>query len=522
MSQALLFCLKGRRGSSAHGRQLWWITAGMMVVLMSGMTALMKASDAPGETVLSLTLRDCVERALARNLEIQLERTRPAIAAWGVEREEAAFDPSWVGRASFEDISDPLDPERSASLGLNSIDTERLRARAGLEGRAPTGLEYALTGFDTRTQGTLAPDSVHVGMASLTLRQPLLKNFGTGPNLTRVRMARVGQSVAREQLMRQIIETVATVHVRYHDLSHAIEQRRAAQEDLDRARALLADNKRRVELGVLSPLEVTQAEAGAAEREEAVIVAERTVAEMELALKRLITDDITGLRGVRFELLDPPRVERLVLDGEASIRAALEHRPDYRQKQAELERRRMWSAFNRNQLLPQVDLEGSYGFNARAGNFGNFADNVASGDNPVWSVGVVVTIPLGNRAARANYNAARLEVEQAEIELKKMEQDIMVEVGIAVGRVRSNLKRVEATRVASRLAVESLKAEESKLAAGRSTSFQVLQAQAQLASAQSAEIRARADYAQSVVTLGRIEGTLLDRLDIRVEDAPVP
>jgi outer membrane protein TolC len=468
--------------------------------------------------VMALTLEDCVQLVLEHNLDIQVERINPGIAGWGVVREQGAFDPALTSRAGYGETTEPLDPERSASLGLDSIDTERLRLTAGLEGRLPTGTAYGITGFDARTSGTLSPDHVHVGTAALTLRQPLLQGFGTGPNTARIRVARSGQAIARQQLIGQVIDSVAQVSITYHELAFARENVKAAREDLARAQALFAENKRRVEVGVMSPLDVTQAEAGVAEREEAVIVAEQGVREQELALKRLIAANVTDLRGVRIDLRDPPRVEQMVTDADRSIQAALEWRPDYQEQLRQIERRDILVAFNRNQLWPSVDLEGSYGLNGRAGSFGSLVNDAASGDNPAWTVGVVVTIPLGNRQARANYNMARLEAEQALLDLKRLEQDIVVEIETTIDRVRTNLKRVEATRVATRLATESLKAEESKLTAGKSTSFLVLQAQAQLAAARSAEIRAMADYAQSLVNLSKAEGTTLRRYGIEVEE----
>ena len=168
-----------------------------------------------------------------------------------------------------------------------------------------------------------------------------------------------------------------------------------------------------------------------------------------------------------------------------------------------LERRKILVSFNRNQLWPRIDLQASYGLNGTAGNFGDLVDNATSGDSREWAIGVVVSIPLGNRVARANYHTSRLDSDQAVLNLKVLEQNIVVQVRNAVRLVQSNLKRVDASRVASRLADESLKAEQEKLKAGTSTSFLVLQAQAQLSAAQSAEVRARADYSKSLVDLAR-------------------
>jgi outer membrane protein TolC len=162
-------------------------------------------------------------------------------------------------------------------------------------------------------------------------------------------------------------------------------------------------------------------------------------------------------------------------------------------------------------------LQASYAASGRASGFGDLTSDQFSGDYPAWSVGVVVRVPLGNRQARANYQIARLDAEQTLLALKQLEQNIVVEVDNAVGQVQTNLKRLHATRVAHRLAQESLKAEEAKLRAGSSTSFLVLQAQSQLAAAHSAEVRARSDYAQSMIALARAEGSTLSRYRIELE-----
>jgi outer membrane protein TolC len=211
-----------------------------------------------------------------------------------------------------------------------------------------------------------------------------------------------------------------------------------------------------------------------------------------------------------------PPVENVPLDARASIMTAFDSRPDYRQARHEIEQRGIQLAFNRNQLWPQVDLEASYGLNGRGGSFDQFADDVGSGDNPQWTVGVVVRIPLGNRQARADYQTALLEEERALLELKRLEQQIIVEVDNAAGAVVTNRKRVDATAAAVRLAEESLRAEIERLKNGLSTSLLVLQAQSALADARAAAIRARADYNKSIVELQRAAGTTLQKHGIEI------
>ncbi|NQU11875.1 TolC family protein [bacterium] len=476
-----------------------------------------RAAAAADPVVKSLTLTECIERALEQNLAVRVQRIEPQIADWAITGAQGAFDPDLTGRVNYEDASEPLNPERATALGLNSIESQQLRLSSGLEGKLPTGTGYALSVFDTRSEGTLAADAVHVGAAALTLTQPLLKDFWLGPNTATIRVARQVRAVAGHQFAEQVMAVVSDVQVAYYELAFAIQDRQAAQEDLARARALLAENRRRLEVGVLSPLEVTQAEAGAANREEAVIIAAQTIRERSNDLKRLISRDVREWRGVTLVPAETPPLREVATDFDRSLRTALAQRPDYLTAQAELDRRGILRRYNHNQLWPRVDLEGSYGYNGIGGSFGRVSDSIASGDDPAWSIGVVVRIPLGNRVARAAYATARLEEERAVLQFQQLEQQIIVEVDNAVGQVQTARERVAATAVAVRLAEQSVEVESEKLRAGKSTSLLVLDAQAQLAAARSAQIRARADYYEALVELARIEGTTLQEHGIELD-----
>jgi outer membrane protein TolC len=488
-------------------------------VLVSLMSAGLIAEE-PALKIKTITPRECIERALTGNLDLQIERISPMISDWGITREKAAFDPSVTGRVTYDDVTEPASPEREASTGVSSIQSEQLRLRAGLVGKLPTGTLYDLGFVDTRTEGTFSPSEVHNGNGILNVTQPLLRDFWLQPNTAQLRIATKNRAIAGHALVNQVISTVTAVQNAYFELVYAIENEKAKKEDLNRSRSLLADNRKRVEVGTMSPLDITLAEAGAAEREEAVIVAARAIVDRENDLKRLILPDVTEWRGLSLVPAEYPVVQMRELDFDRSMRAALAQRPDYRQAREEVEKRGILVAYQRNQLWPRLDLAGSFGLNARGENIGDWAGNLASGDARQWGVGIFVSIPIGNREARAKYHISQLEAEQALLRLKRAEQQILVELDNVIGQVQTNLKRLDATRASSRLAEESLRAEEAKFRAGASTSFLVLQAQSQLASARSAEIRAQADYNKSLVALDQAEGATLRQHNIVLDEQP--
>ena len=73
---------------------------------------------------------------------------------------------------------------------------------------------------------------------------------------------------------------------------------------------------------------------------------------------------------------------------------------------------------------------------------------------------LALEIPLGNRSARSEYNKSKLTKQQAGLNVKKKELDIVVEVRKSVRQVMTNIERVNATRKARELAQKRLEVEE--------------------------------------------------------------
>ena len=144
-------------------------------------------------------------------------------------------------------------------------------------------------------------------------------------------------------------------------------------------------------------------------------------------------------------------------------------------------------------------------------------DTINSRDNREWIVGFELEIPLGNRAHRSQYYKAKEEVKKLEWHLRRIELNLVREVDNAVENIKTNYKRVSVTAVSTRLAQESLDAEIKRLEQGASTSHNVLDFQTELSIAKIREIRARIDLRKSIIDLYRIEGTLLKKLNIKVE-----
>ena len=315
----------------------------------------------------------------------------------------------------------------------------------------------------------------------------------------------------------QLHTVVRDVMLAYYELVFAREDVLAKEKALERATRLSAENRRKVEVGTMAPLDEKQAESEAATARADLIFALQVLGTRENDLVRLITDNYEQWQGARIvpteSLLAVPQAYNLP----SSWVSALTYRPDFNSIRAEVERQGLEVRLAHNQLFPRLDIVGSYG---RAGvdrRFSPTLDQVRREDLPRYSVGAVLSVPLGNRGARGRYGQSKTLRDRLELEMKQLHQDILVQVENAIGDAQGSYQRVTATREASAAAQAAYEAEVKKLENGKSTSFNVLTLQRDFTDRRSAEIRALADYNRALAELYFNEGTILDKRRITIE-----
>jgi outer membrane protein TolC len=446
--------------------------------------------------------------ALSKNFTLEVERFEPQIAAQRVTQELGRFDPvlGLSASRSEQTIRDQFDGVNHFSISDISR-TDRIGA--GVSGTTFWGLDYDLSlGSNNRTGTSNSWDEFFTSNANLTVRQPLLQGFGTDSNLANLRIARNNELVSEWSLKQRVIDVVTSTITTYNNLHLAMEALTVARGFRDLARQLLNDNIKREQIGVMSPLDITTARAEAASREEAVIVAERLVKDNANFLKQLITRDLERLLDVSVDI-EPPPTPPFVSNVHRGIAEALTDRPDYRQAMLEIERRHISLAFAKDSALPRLDLEASLNLLGFDNDLGTSASRVPKRDQTNWTVGAIFSVPIPNREGRGSVLAAQLGSAQSLVNLQRLEQQIVVDVDNANGAVITARERIESNEVARKLAEESLAAGEERLRVGRGTTFEVLELQKNLAEAQTAEIRARADYNKAVAEYHRQVGSTL-------------
>ena len=499
-----------------------------------------------------LTLQESIERALGSNLDIAVGRLNPQIRASDVILEESRFDSSF----KFVAFSDELKRPTSSILdGAAILENQTNSLEITFDDPLPTGGSYSfkLLGFRNETNSAFSDvNPSYVSDWQISFTQPLFKNFGLDVNRTQLTVARNNQEISQVDFRQEVMNVISDVEKAYWDLSYWILDLEVKKQSLQLAEDLLRLNQTKVRVGTLAPIEITQAEAGVADREEGVILAQNEIGNAEDRLKQLMGPPSDPLWAYTLLPSDDPPFDESQPDLEDSLDRAMQERPDLDRARAERRSREVGYTFARNQTRMDLTLDASYGANGLAGDqrglecqdpagnptglpatpigcplpnqivsvitdvtdMGDSLKQARDRDADSWRVGLTLTVPLGNRDAESRYVVARLELERAEIDLKRVEQQATLEVRRAVREIETGIKRVKVARVNNRLQREKLEAEQKKFENGISTSFNVLEFQEDLAQAQSRGILALVDYNKARVELERVMGTLPETRNI--------
>jgi outer membrane protein TolC len=280
----------------------------------------------------------------------------------------------------------------------------------------------------------------------------------------------------------------------------------------------LAGVRRQVEVGQSTVLEERLAVSDLARVEEGLIVASNSVDLAENNLRMVL-----GHSQEAWARNLPRPAESLIvlpqtLNLSDSWKKGLEARPDLAQLREDVARNTLNVRYRYNQLFPSLDVVASYGRRGASpinnapgsGSLSEAMDQIEDGDAPNDMVGVVLSFPLSRKAERNNYQVGKYLKEQAQLRVKQKEEVVLREIADAYRQSDSAFKRVGAARRARDAAQAALDAEQQKLDSGKSSVFFVLTLQGDLAQAESAEVRARADYNQSLSRLRLAEGTILE------------
>jgi outer membrane protein TolC len=505
------------------------------------------AGGQPGVRETRVALPQAIQFALENNLDLDVARTGPLVANEGVQQARGVYDPVGFAEYRFDSAEDPSANSVQDVFGggnVTQVNSNQWSYTAGVGGQLPFGLSYSTSYNMTRVDSdsgffVLEPQNQATATSEITL--PLLRDFLYNEASVTVKRSRIAKQISEEDFRAALTDIILGVELAYWGLAASRENVRVAEKSLETTQDLLEQTEVRHEVGVVSRVLVTQAEAGVADREFQLIVARNLAGTaQDQLLNAIAAPDPASYRLTQL-IPENPAYFEYEIDEEIAISKALRLRPELAASRRRLEDAQVQLSFAKNQRLPRLDVTGGYSMSGISGTQKSRTGSPAPGGGTVpdlgfdrgwhhanddffnspgnsWSVGARFEIPFGNRTRKHTVFQRDIELRRAASQLRRTEQVVILDVRAAVRDLNSAIEGLEAAERRRIAQEETLRAEQERLRLGDSTPFQVLEFEEDLADAERQQIGALQTYRNAVVEIEQAQGTLPSARGISVEE----
>nr|WP_228518883.1 TolC family protein [Methylophilus sp. 13] len=481
-----------------------------------------------------LSIADVRQKALQNNLNLQVAKIDPTIAAQSLREEQAKFDqvifayakygqkdlPAMAGdKVIFKSDNPALDSEL-VKLNPAAQNKEFWELETGIKVPLRTGGSVTLSAplENYQSKGSLPSDQYRSALR-FSFSQPLLRNAGRQVNEASIRIAALDQDSAQLRTRLQSIRIVTMVDKAYWDLYEAWAALDVRRNQYEYASQNLAMVKRRVQEGLTAAIEVNRAEIGVADRMEALIIAETNLKlaqrQLQFLLNELPEQGVTSLPWVPSTT---PNLVKFEFDREKLLKDALDSRIELLDQELKLSADQLQIDYLQNQTLPMFTLDYQYGaLSSSANRAGNIGQDLLNGQYNDWSVGLKFEMPVSNEARKAKLDKAIAQRMQRLTNKTLQALTVKREIHDALDKLEQNWQRILAARQQVMIAGYNYEAELKQFNEGLRTMTEVLETLTRLGEAQIKEIRAINDYQIALIDLTFATGTVLGYTQISMQ-----
>ena len=381
-------------------------------------TGILSAEDA------ELPLRAAIDSALEHNLDLRIATYAPVDALDSVAIEEAQFDPSLFASASLQERKSAA---RSSALDDDVIPkSDNRRARAGIDRRFSTGATLTLDSSTTRSysNNNAARNPDYGSDVGLVIRQPLLKDAWSTVNLAPLARAKVTAERSLFELRSDVLDLVLNTEIAYWNLAYTRANKALIASSLALAENLLEENGERERLGLVTSLEVLQAEAEFLNQQEAIIQADRAIEDAQDVLRHAMgqTNFMETTSGEILVMSLPDSMEPLRSIGDI-VKDTVLTDVDAKVQEHRVEVERINRILAQDETRPNLDLTTGVTYLGRDQDGKTAYRGAYNADGYDWSFGLEVRMPWGFRDARARARKAKRAVESATLQLYNIKQE---------------------------------------------------------------------------------------------------
>jgi outer membrane protein TolC len=489
-------------------------------------------------TAYRVSLKELTKLALKNNLDIAISDTNEELYQNKILQTQGPYDPVFSLTLGSRSTTQPNTNLTNQSSQGNSNNTRLDTWNVQFTQNVPTGgaLVASLNSSrnDTNQQFALFSPQYNAS-AAFQFTQPLLRNRLIDQNRSAIKLANLDRKISDSQFRQTITTTIAAIQGVYWDLVYAIRNYAIKRESVKLAQITVDQNREKVRIGTMSPLDVTVAQAAVASRMVDLVAAQQSINIAENNLRSAVSNDRKS--DIWQKLIvptDSSEYAEYKVDLDHSVETALKNRPELQQYDLQVQENDISYALDNNLKKWQMDAVASFGtigvagpqsFSAAGqpiidpslvGGIGTAYASLFTKGFKNWSIGFNLQIPLRNRSVEGQLGQLQVQKKQLLMNRKNQEQKIAVQIRNAVDDLESDRQMVETAKVARQLAEVQLDAETKRFQVGMSQNFLLLQRQVELSTAQGAELQSLVAYKKSIITLQQNMYTLLESSDIEI------
>jgi outer membrane protein len=454
----------------------------------------------------------------------------------------ASFDPTFTALANFQHITVPQ--SNTVITGTTSL-VEGVKAyQFSYSQNYHWGMNTTATYASTSTSVNSTSFSLNPytnGDLDLQITQNLLNGFGNAVNTRNIRVQKNNLKVTDLQFKQQVITTITSVLNLYWDLVAFTQDLHARQEEVGTAQQLLDNNQRQVDIGTVAEIEITRAKSQLYAAKQDLLISETNLLQQETILKNALSR--AGIAAANLADVHIVPLDQIVIPEKDEVRPidelvaeALKNRVEVESARINIDSKQMNLVGIKSSLRPTLQafaeltnngLTGDItplgisqgGIPYLTGGYDNLLAQIFRRNYPNYSAGISLNIPLRNRAAQSDYATSEIEIRQDQLSLQKQINQVRVDVQNAIIGLRQARARYDASAEGRVLSQQTFDGDKKKLDLGATTSYQVVQDQRDLASAQSSEAEALANYTHAQIQLDQALGRTLEVNHISLEEA---
>ncbi len=373
-----------------------------------------------------------------------------------------------------------------------------------------TKLYTMATEEDSLTGGTPTDDPLEAATFSVGVTVPIFQDWGD-VNESIERRAEIAVEQSRLSTDGTEISLLESVAKTYWTLVGVRENISSLEEAVSLSALLVKETRARVDVGVLNYTDLKEAETQMATNQQSLLSAIISEQEIEDQIRAALNlENVT----FGFKPADSPTIHREPLNFKELIIKCYANSVEIKQLMASIKSNGVDLVEAENLDRSNMDLSLQYSFSGYGASSGEALQVFDKAPLQDYALGLSWTVPLFDKITPERIAQAKINRAKLELELQNAKSQLAINLQTVLRNLRFGLEEEKNAILSKELAKDLMDKEIEKLKIGKSTGYNVSQAQQKYTTAQYSDVLVRVKSEQNYIALLALTGDLYSRYNL--------